>query len=105
VRIAIVAAMHGLLEAVPNFSEGRDGAVLDALTEALAGAGARVLDVHADADHNRSVFTVAADPDSLFGGYPAGMSVEGGYVKMTEAPGAGIEAHPALSAVFANLLR
>ncbi len=46
----------------------------------------------------------AADPDSLFGGYPAGMSVEGGYVKMTDAPGIGIEAHPALSAVFAGLL-
>ena len=45
----------------------------------------------------------AADPDSLFGGYLAGMSVEGGYVKMTDAPGVGIEAHPALSAVFADL--
>ena len=47
----------------------------------------------------------AADPDSLFGGYPAGMPVEGGYVKMTDAPGIGIEAHPPLSAVFADLLR
>jgi L-alanine-DL-glutamate epimerase-like enolase superfamily enzyme len=33
------------------------------------------------------------------------MSVEGGYVKMTDAPGIGIEAHPALSGVFADLLR
>jgi L-alanine-DL-glutamate epimerase-like enolase superfamily enzyme len=47
----------------------------------------------------------AADPDSLFGGYPAGMSVEGGYVKMSDTPGIGIEAHPALSSVFADLLR
>jgi L-alanine-DL-glutamate epimerase-like enolase superfamily enzyme len=47
----------------------------------------------------------AADPDSLFGGYPAGMSVEGGFVEMTDAPGVGIEAHPALSALFADLLR
>ncbi len=46
----------------------------------------------------------AADPDSLFGGYAAGISVENGYVKMSEAPGVGIEAHPALSAVFADLL-
>jgi glutamate formiminotransferase len=55
--------MRGLLESVPNFSEGRDAATLDAIRRALA-AHARVLDVHADADHNRSVFTcvgVAAD--------------------------------------------
>jgi glutamate formiminotransferase len=45
------------LEAVPNFSEGRDRATIEALAAALSGH-ARVLDVHADADHNRSVFTV-----------------------------------------------
>jgi glutamate formiminotransferase len=58
-----VRPMRGLLESVPNFSEGRDAATLDAIRRALA-AHARVLDVHADADHNRSVFTcvgVAAD--------------------------------------------
>jgi glutamate formiminotransferase/glutamate formiminotransferase/formiminotetrahydrofolate cyclodeaminase len=52
------------LEAVPNFSEGRDQATLDALAEALS-QGADVLDVHADADHNRSVFTVVGDDDGL----------------------------------------
>jgi D(-)-tartrate dehydratase len=46
----------------------------------------------------------AADPESLFGGYPAGMPVENGYVKMSDAPGVGIEAHPKLSSVFADLL-
>jgi glutamate formiminotransferase len=53
---------------VPNFSEGRDGATVDALGSALA-AHARVLDVHVDADHNRSVFTLVGDeaalPDAL----------------------------------------
>ncbi|MGZ8695510.1 MAG: glutamate formimidoyltransferase, partial [Gaiellaceae bacterium] len=43
------------LEAVPNFSEGRDRATLDALAGAFVGVD--LLDVHADADHNRSVFT------------------------------------------------
>ncbi|HVH51293.1 MAG TPA: glutamate formimidoyltransferase [Gaiellaceae bacterium] len=52
------------LEAVPNFSEGRDPAVIAALGDAL-GAHARVLDVHADADHNRSVFTLVAEPEQL----------------------------------------
>ena len=52
------------LEAVPNFSEGRDVATIDALRDAL-GAPARLLDVHADADHNRSVFTLVGDDDEL----------------------------------------
>ncbi len=53
-----------LLEAVPNFSEGRDELTLAALGAALA-AHARVLDVHADADHDRCVFTVVGRPDQL----------------------------------------
>jgi glutamate formiminotransferase len=52
------------LESVPNFSEGRDRATLDALAGALS-ARARLLDVHADADHNRSVFTLVADEHAL----------------------------------------
>jgi glutamate formiminotransferase/glutamate formiminotransferase/formiminotetrahydrofolate cyclodeaminase len=52
------------LESVPNFSEGRDRVTLDALAGALS-ARARLLDVHADADHNRSVFTLVADEEDL----------------------------------------
>jgi glutamate formiminotransferase/glutamate formiminotransferase/formiminotetrahydrofolate cyclodeaminase len=52
------------LESVPNFSEGRDRATIDAIGAALA-AHARVLDVHSDADHNRSVFTLVGDEDAL----------------------------------------
>jgi glutamate formiminotransferase len=51
------------LEAVPNFSEGRDGAVLEAIRATFAGVS--VLDVHADADHNRSVFTVVGGDDAV----------------------------------------
>ena len=40
-------------------SEGRDGVALAAIGAAFTGAGARVLDVHADVDHHRSVFTLA----------------------------------------------
>ena len=47
-----------MLECVPNVSEGRDGAVLDALATAC---GAALLDRHVDADHHRSVFTLAGD--------------------------------------------
>ncbi len=52
-----------LVECVPNFSEGRDHATLDALRAALiAVPGVRLLDVQADASHHRSVFTFVAPP-------------------------------------------
>jgi glutamate formiminotransferase / 5-formyltetrahydrofolate cyclo-ligase len=50
------------LLAVPNVSEGRDRAVIDAVAAAF---GPGLLDVHADPDHHRSVFTVAGAPGQL----------------------------------------
>jgi len=67
--------MRNLVEAVPNFSEGRSTAVLDAIGRAMADAGGQVLDVHADADHNRSVFTVVGDPDRVVEALAAGVAV------------------------------
>ena len=54
-----------MLLAVPNVSEGRDAAALDAIGAAFAAGGARVLDRHEDPDHNRAVFTLAAEPRTL----------------------------------------
>jgi glutamate formiminotransferase/formiminotetrahydrofolate cyclodeaminase len=52
-----------LVECVPNFSEGRNPATLEALRAALSAVpGVRLLDVQADASHNRSVFTFVAPP-------------------------------------------
>lgn len=51
-----------LLEAVPNFSEGRNPAVILAIVEAMKAAGADVLDWSADADHHRSVVTLVGAP-------------------------------------------
>jgi glutamate formiminotransferase len=62
------------LESVPNFSEGRDRAVIDAIGDALA-SHARVLDVHADPDHNRSVFTLVGGPAELVEALAAGVEV------------------------------
>lgn len=57
--------MTALVECVPNFSEGRDHATLDALRAALTSVpGVRLLDVQADPDHNRSVFTFVAPPEA-----------------------------------------
>ena len=53
-----------MLESVPNFSEGRDELVIDSLRAALS-APARLLDVHVDADHHRSVFTLVGEEDEL----------------------------------------
>ena len=54
-----------LLECVPNFSEGRDDAVIDAIASAARAPGVALLDVHRDRDHNRSVLTLAGAPDAL----------------------------------------
>jgi glutamate formiminotransferase len=61
------------LESVPNFSEGRDPATIDAIAAALGGP-ARLLDVHADADHNRSVFTVVGAEAELLEALVAGVA-------------------------------
>jgi glutamate formiminotransferase len=60
------------LESVPNFSEGRDRATIDALANALSTA--ELLDVHSDPDHNRSVFTLVGEPDSLVAALLAGIA-------------------------------
>jgi len=54
-----------VLLAVPNVSEGRDERVLDAIGDAFVAGGARLLDRHADPDHHRAVFTLAAEPGAL----------------------------------------
>ena len=62
------------LEAVPNFSEGRDAGTIEALSAAL-GAHARLLDVHSDSDHNRSVFTLAGSEAELMRALLAGIAL------------------------------
>jgi glutamate formiminotransferase len=52
------------LESVPNFSEGRERGTIEAI-EAVLATHADVLDVHADADHNRSVFTLVGSESEL----------------------------------------
>ena len=61
------------LESVPNFSEGRVRGTIDAIGLALSSRGARLLDVHADADHNRSVFTLVGSEAELVDGLVAGI--------------------------------
>ncbi len=58
--------MKRLIECVPNFSEGRDPAKVDAIVQVMSGVpGVYVLDREMDADHNRSVITLAGEPDAV----------------------------------------
>ena len=61
------------LESVPNFSEGRDRAAVDAIGAALA-QHALILDVHVDADHNRSVFTIVGGDAEIVDALLAGIA-------------------------------
>ena len=58
-----------LFEAVPNFSEGKDATKISRITEAVrAISGVRILSLHSDPDHNRSVLTFAGGADSVLQG-------------------------------------
>ena len=64
-----MASPSPLFEAVPNFSEGKDGAKISRITEAVrAVPDVRVLGVHSDPDHNRSVLTFAGEEDAVLAG-------------------------------------
>ena len=58
----VLDAIVTLLLAVPNVSQGRDAELIDDLARAF---DARLLDVHTDSDHHRSVFTLAGPPGAL----------------------------------------
>ena len=81
------------LESVPNFSEGRDRATIGALGEAL-GRRARLLDVHADADHNRSVFTLVGSAKELVDSLLAGIECARERIDLRRHEGA----HPRIGA-------
>src|SRR5215211_9460236 len=55
-----------LFEAVPNFSEGRDEETITRIADAVrAVPGVRVLGLHSDPDHNRSVLTFAGEEEAV----------------------------------------
>jgi glutamate formiminotransferase / 5-formyltetrahydrofolate cyclo-ligase len=54
-----------LIECVPNFSEGTDAACVEAIVAAMRVEGVHLLDWSMDADHNRSVVTIAGEPAAV----------------------------------------
>lgn len=81
------------LESVPNFSEGRDRATIDALAAALSGH-AELLDVHTDPDHNRSVFTLVGEDKQLEEALVAGVACAKERIDLRRHEGA----HPRIGA-------
>jgi glutamate formiminotransferase len=57
-----------LIECIPNISEGRRTEVLDACANAIRSTAARLLDVRADAAHNRTVYTFAGEAAAVRAG-------------------------------------
>src|SRR2546430_10141285 len=84
-----------LVECVPNFSEGRDAATLEALRTALTTVpGVRLLDVQADTSHNRSVFTFVGPPDAAVEAALSAMRVATERIDLTKHRGE----HPRIGA-------
>lgn len=86
--------MSVLIECVPNFSEGRDKARVDAIVAAMKRDGVYLLDCEMDADHNRSVVTLVGDREPLLAAVLAGIG------KATELIDLNVQrgAHPRLGA-------
>jgi len=84
-----------LVECVPNFSEGRDPATIDALRSAVSDvSGVQLLDVQSDPAHNRSVFTFVGNPSAVVEAALAAMRVATRRIDLTKHSGE----HPRMGA-------
>ncbi|MBN9661874.1 MAG: glutamate formimidoyltransferase [Acidobacteria bacterium] len=85
-----------LVECIPNFSEGRERAKVDAIAAAISALpGALVLDLELDADHNRSVITFVAPPETVMEAALAGAAKAVELIDLTVHSGV----HPRIGAV------
>jgi glutamate formiminotransferase/formiminotetrahydrofolate cyclodeaminase len=87
--------MKRLIECVPNFSEGRDAAKVDAIIHAMSSVpGVYVLDHEMDADHNRCVVTLAGEPEAVAEAALLGVGKAQELIDLTKHTGA----HPRVGA-------
>ncbi len=88
--------MRKLVECVPNFSEGRDRAVIDAIADAIRGtAGCTLLDVDPGASTNRTVYTLVGAPEAVVEGALAAARVAHARIDMRGQKGE----HPRVGAM------
>jgi glutamate formiminotransferase / formiminotetrahydrofolate cyclodeaminase len=86
--------MSTLVECVPNFSEGRDKAKVDAMVEAMKVSGVYLLDREMDADHNRCVITLVGERDAIQEAAIRGVGKAAELIDLTRHQGA----HPRMGA-------
>jgi glutamate formiminotransferase len=87
--------MRKIIECVPNFSEGRDPAKIEAIVAAMRSVpGVAILDRESDADHNRSVVTLAGEPDAVAEAALLGVGKAHQLIDLTKHSGA----HPRMGA-------
>jgi glutamate formiminotransferase len=86
--------MTPVIEAVPNFSEGRRQPVIDAIATAARDGGAHILDVSSDPDHNRTVITLAGEPETVSGSLFRAIAAAAQHIDLTQHQGV----HPRLGA-------
>jgi len=83
-----------LVECVPNFSEGRDKAKVDAIVEAMRIPGVYLLDREMDSDHNRSVITLVGEREAIQEAAIRGVGKAAEVIDLTKHQGA----HPRMGA-------
>src|SRR5580698_7734491 len=83
-----------LVECVPNFSEGRDAAKVDAIVDAMKMPGVYLLDREMDADHNRCVITLVGDREAIQEAAIRGVGKAAELIDLTKHEGA----HPRMGA-------
>jgi len=86
--------MSTLVECVPNFSEGRDKAKVDAIVEAMKINGVYLLDREMDADHNRCVITLVGEREPMQEAAIRGVGKAAELIDLTKHQGA----HPRMGA-------
>ncbi|PYX89037.1 MAG: glutamate formimidoyltransferase [Acidobacteria bacterium] len=86
--------MSTLVECVPNFSEGRDKAKVDAIVEAMKMDGVYLLDREMDADHNRCVITLVGGREAIQEAAIRGVGKASELIDLTKHQGA----HPRMGA-------
>jgi len=86
--------MSNLVECVPNFSEGRDKAKVDAIVDAMKMDGVYLLDREMDADHNRCVITLVGEREAIPEAAIRGVGKASELIDLTKHQGA----HPRMGA-------
>jgi glutamate formiminotransferase/formiminotetrahydrofolate cyclodeaminase len=86
--------MSTLVECVPNFSEGRDKAKVDAIVDAMKIDGVYLLDREMDSDHNRCVITLVGEREAIQEAAIRGVGKAAELIDLTKHQGA----HPRMGA-------